>query len=150
MSIQGMSQGLSFSNMSYYISERIPGIVPCTTPPLYAQSNAGAYNTTFDMGSASGCAIIVAEVGITRVDQTTTAPADTPIGDKTRWEYKGVYGSEYSACHMGTPLVSTTNNQYRPPTDLHIMKGMGYMRGFIGAPYKDSGGNIVNGNRPMN
>ena len=149
MSIQGMSQGLSFSNMSYYISERIPGIVPCTTPPLYAQSQSGSYNVSFDMGSASGCAILVAEVGITRVDQTTTAPADTPIGDKTRWEYKGVYGSEYSACHMGTPLVSTTNNQYRPPTDLYIMKGMGYMRGFIGAPYKDSGGNIVNGNTPI-
>lgn len=149
MSIQGMSQGLSFSNMSYYISERIPGIIPCTTPPLYAQSTAGSYNTTFDMGSASGCAIIVSEVGITRVDQTTTAPADQPIGDKTRWEYKNTYGSEYSACQMGTPLVSVSNNQYRPPTDLYTMKGMGYMRGFIGAPYKDSGGNLVNDKTPV-
>ena len=149
MSIQGMSQGLSFSNMSYYISERIPGIVPCTTPPLYAQSNAGAYNTTFDMGSASGCAIIVAEVGITRVDATTIAPADLPIGDKTRWEYKGTYGSEYSACQMGNPLTSVSNNQYRPPTNPYEMKGMGYMRGFIGAPYKDSAGNLVNNNTPI-
>jgi len=150
MSIQGMSQGLSFSNMSYYISERIPGIVPCTTPPLYAQSNSGSYNVTFDMGSASGCAILVAEVGITRTDDPTVAPADQPIGDKTRWEYKGVYGSEYSACQMGTPIVAANaNNYYIPPTDLYIMKGMGYMRGFIGAPYKDSGGNIVSGNTPV-
>jgi len=149
MSIQGMSQGLSFSNMSYYISERIPGIIPCTTPPLYAQSNAGSYNTTFDMGTASGCAIIVAEVGITRTTQTTSAPADQPIGDKTRWEYKRTYGSEYSACQMGNPLTSAVNNQYRPPTNLYEMVGMGYMRGFIGAPYKDSGGNLINTNTPV-
>ena len=150
MSIQGMSQGLSFSNMSYYISERIPGIVPCTTPPLYAQSNSGSYNVTFDMGSASGCAILVAEVGITRTDDPTQATADQPIGDKTRWEYNGVYGSEYSACQMGTPRVAANaNNHYLPPTDLFVMKGMGYMRGFIGAPYKDSGGNIVSGNTPV-
>ena len=140
MSIQGMSQGLSFSNMSYYIGERIPGIVPCTTPPLYAQSNLGAYNTSFDMGGAgsNGCAIVVMEVGDTKVSHPQTSAIHTPIGDKTRWEYKNAYGSEYSCCQMGTPLPAITSNQYRPPADLYVMKGMGYARGFIGAPYPNN------------
>ena len=146
-----MSQGLSFSNMSYYISERIPGIVPCTTPPLYAQSNAGAYNTSFDMGGAgsNGCAIVVMEVGDTKVTSTTDTPVSLPIGDKIRWEYKGAYGSEYSCCQMGTPQTSAVNNQYRPPTNLTTMVGMGYARGFVGAPYKDGSGNIVNAQTPI-
>ena len=150
MSIQGMSQGLSFSNMSYYMSARIPGIVPCSTPPLYAASTSGSYNTTFDMGSASGCAVMVYEVGITRTDATLVAPSSAPIGDKMRWEYKNTYGSEYSACQMGTPRVSFGGtDEYRPPLDLYTMKGMGYMRGFIGAPYKDSSGNLVNDKAPV-
>ena len=151
MSIQGMSQGLSFSNMSYYISERIPGIVPCTTPPLYAQSNAGAYNTSFDMGGAgsNGCAIVVMEVGDTKVSNTTGTSVAIPIGDKIRWEYKGAYGSEYSCCQMGTPRTSASNDEYRPPTNDTTMVGMGYARGFVGAPYKDGSGNIVNAQTPI-
>lgn len=151
MSIQGMSQGLSFSNMSYYISERIPGIVPCTTPPLYAQSNAGAYNTTFNMGGtgSNGCAIVVMEVGDTKVTDTSDTPVSLPIGDKIRWEYKGAYGSEYSCCQMGTPRVSTGNDHYIAPTNYTTMVGMGYARGFLGAPYKDGSGNIVNAQTPI-
>lgn len=151
MSIQGMSQGLSFSNMSYYISERIPGIVPCTTPPLYAQSNAGAYNTSFDMGGAgsNGCAIVIMEVGDTKVSNTDATPVSIPIGDKIRWEYKGAYGSEYSCCQMGTPRVSVSNDEYRPPLNSTTMVGMGYARGFLGAPYKDGSGNIVQDDTPI-
>ena len=72
MTIQGMSQGLAFSNMSYYLPNEIPAITPCDTPPLLANNFQGVYNTAFDMGTANGAGIIVFEVGYPRNDSTTT------------------------------------------------------------------------------
>ena len=139
MSIQGMSQGLSFSNMSYYISEEVPNIAICTTPPLNAENTQGIYNTTFDMGTASGAAIITFEIGDGYRDQPTTAPIVGGLGDRLSWEYAGTYNSEYSCCQMGEPQPGVNYVNDPTATTRYRLMGRGYARGFLSSGYNHNG-----------
>jgi len=134
MAIQGMSQGLVFSNMSYYMHEQIPSIAPCNTPPLSAQLDIGVYNVTFNMGTATGCSVIVFEVsGDDSSPNGYTIAA--PLGDKASWDYGGNRNSEYSCCQMAEPqpgqnyVTDTGVTRYR-------LMGRGYARGFIACPWQ--------------
>lgn len=142
MSIQGMSQGLAFSNMSYYMNEEIPAITACDTPPLLANGNQGVYNTSFDMGTASGAGIIVFEVGYPRNDSTTTQPIMYALGDKLEWKYAGNYSSEYSFAQVGEAQPTAGGNaNYVDDTGASRFRlmGRGYARGLVGTGFNPDG-----------
>ena len=134
MTIQGMSQGLAFTNMSYYIQDTgfpgTPDTELCSDEWYDGTSSTGLYRTAFNMSGGTtdtGAAIIVFEVG--NVDPDTdgsgTDAVDFAQPDKLVWEYNGVFNSEYSSVHMG----DTDDGGGNPD----VMHGIGYMRGMIGA-----------------
>jgi hypothetical protein len=136
MTIQGMSRGLGFSNMSYYNNEAsLPAMSVCSESFISGQAGIGVYSTSFNMSAgvgSTGAAVIVFEVGA--VYETAVPPGTssvtTALADKLQWEYNGTYGSEYSAVHMGLGLGTTAN--------IDTMYGMGYMRGMIGSQLQGS------------
>ena len=141
MTIQGMSQGLAFSNMSYYMNEEIPAITACDTPPLIADNAQAVYNTSFDMGTASGAAIIVFEIGHARNDDPTEQPIMYALGDKLEWKYAGNYSSEYSFAQVGESQATTSNGNYVDdfgPSQFRLM-GRGYARGLVGTGFNPQG-----------
>ena len=146
MTIQGMSQGLAFSNMSYYLPNEIPAITPCDTPPLLADGNQGVYNTSFDMGTASGAAIIVFEVGGQKNNKPHEQPLMYALGDKFQWKYRGNYSSEYSFAQMGESQPSTAlghvdHGNYVDDTGASKFRlmGRGYARGVVSTGFNPDG-----------
>ena len=134
MTIQGMSHGLVHSTMSYYMrDEGFPGgpdIEPCGTANLDGTAGIGLYRTAFDMGTTTGAAIIVFEVGDVKEDNNGASAVTRALADKLMWNYNGTWGSEYSAVHMGDADDSGSNAD--------TMHGIGYMRGMIGSELQDS------------
>ena len=145
MTIQGMSQGLAFSNMSYYLPNEIPAITPCDTPPLLANNKQGVYNTAFDMGTASGAAIIVFEVGGQQNPDPTVTPIVFSLGDKLQWKYRGNYSSEYSFAQMGESQPTLANGRYVEDYNTGAnnskfrLMGRGYGRGVITSGFHTNG-----------
>ena len=141
MTIQGMSQGLAFSNMSYYLPNEIPAITPCDTPPLLANNFQGVYNTAFDMGTANGAGIIVFEVGYPRNDSTTTQSIMYGLGDKVEWKYAGNRNSEYSFAQMGEAQPTGANGHYVDDTGASKFRlmGRGYGRGVVSTGFNPDG-----------
>ena len=129
-----MSHGLVHSTMSYYMrDEGFPGgpdIEPCGSMNLDGALGIGLYRTGFDMGSATGAAIIVFEVGDVKEDNAGTNAVERALADKLMWHYNGTWGSEYSAVHMGDTDDSGSNAD--------TMHGIGYMRGMIGSELQGS------------
>lgn len=145
MTIQGMSQGLAFSNMSYYMHDEIPAITACDTPPLIADGAQAVYNTAFDMGTASGAGIIVFEVGYPRNDSPTTQPIMYALGDKLEWHYQGNRSSEYSFAQVGESQPTSTDpnlaGHYVDDTGASKFRlmGRGYARGIVGTGFNPDG-----------
>ena len=139
MTIQGMSQGLAYSSMSYYMNDGgLPVFSECSENIISGEAGIGLYKSTFSMTGGigdTGAVIIVFEVGDVKQDDDGTNAVQYPLGDKLRWEYNGTYGSEYSAVHMGD--ADGTGNA-------DVMHGTGYMRGLIGSAIQASENNTGN------
>jgi len=132
MTIQGMSQGMAFTNMSYYIQDTGypggPDVEECGAGIYDGTQGTGIYRTAFNMdagATTTGAAIIVFEVGNVYEGAAGSNAVDYAQPDKLTWEYNGVFNSEYSAVHMGDTDDSGSNPD--------VMHGIGYMRGMIGS-----------------
>ena len=135
----GLDMGASHSLMSYYVHGGADTI-PCSHDKIIGNGATGLYDIRFDVGTVTGACVIVFEVGAATYNGSSNVLV--PMPDKIRWEYtppaggsSTVYGSEYSAVHMGDGAATMSNSV------ANTMRGMGYMRGMIGG-FKDSSNSI--------